>query len=125
MALTALALVFIFALPALACASSYTTALDYTWRVFGSTRSYTHDDMNLTGTFATTDGSTGTHTATLWRDRAWPLSDQSLGSRTLLRKGYSNVDWYDVGAGNYYFNFLKSETDGVRVYCNSLSLYCN
>lgn len=123
-ALTSLALVLVFAMPLLAFASSYTSTLGYEWRVYGTTRTYTHDDMNLSATFATTNNTTGTHTVQLWRDRAWPLSNQLCGTRTLNRKGYSNVDWYDVGPANYYFYFEKAQ-DGVYVYTNNLSMYCN
>lgn len=123
-AAAALALFLVFALPLIAVASSYWSTLDYTWRVWGSTRTYDNDDMNLSLTCSTTNGSSGSHYVQLWRDRTFPLSDQNLGQRTLTRKGYSNVDWYDVGSGKYFFYFEKAQ-DGVRVYSDDLHMYSN
>lgn len=124
-ALTVLALVMVFALPLVAHASDYTGGkIDYTWRIFGDTRSYTHNTMNISLTCNTTNGSTGTHTVKLFRDRVWPASDDFIGSKSIPRRGTGQATWPGTGAGRYYFNFEKAQ-DGVRVYSNNVRMWCN
>lgn len=122
--LSALAVILVFALPVAAYASSYTTSIDYTWRIFGATRSYTHNSMNISLTSRTTDGSQGSHTVRLYRDRTWPTADDFIGSKALPRNGTGGCRWSGTGPGKYYFNFEKTK-DGVRVYSNNVKMWCD
>lgn len=109
-------LVFVLALPVIAQASSYSISYEFAYQVTGQTRSFVGSDIWLL-TDSTESGGyydpVDYFTAGLYRDNSWPSSDSYIGSAQMNKVGFDSTYWTNVGNGNYYTVFTKTNNTNV------------
>lgn len=108
----------------------YSTSLAFQGYHQGPVRSYTGSssshNMHWKGTTYTENqlpGMSTTFTITLWKYSSWG-THTLIGSKTVNRSGYLNLTWSNPALedGQYFFEYLKDNTDGVNVKSDSVIL---